>query len=95
MSYAKFSLMLAVAFFALNGCAKPQLPDADSPPARLYVERCGGCHQPYDPRSLTAEMWRMQVAAMLPKIADAGLPPLSQSDQAAILAYLEHNAGQP
>jgi hypothetical protein len=76
------------------GCTRPPIPDADSPPARLYRERRGGCHQPYDPHSLTAAMWRMQVAAMLPKIAEAGLPPLSQSDQAAILAYLEHNAGQ-
>jgi len=39
-------------------------------------------------------MWRIQVIAMLPKIAEAGQPPLTQDDKAAILAYLERNAGR-
>jgi hypothetical protein len=84
----------AAMLLSLVGCARPQLPDADSPPARLYRERCGGCHQPYDPHSLTAAMWRIQVAAMMPKMTEAGQPPLSQADQAVILAYLERNAGR-
>ena len=94
MFHVKPILGVAAGLLTLIGCARPQLPDADSPSARLYRERCGGCHQPYAPRSLTAAMWRIQVAAMLPKMAEAGQPPLSQADQAAILAYLERNAGR-
>lgn len=61
--------------------------------AQLYAARCGGCHEPYDPRSLTAAMWRIQVDAMMPKLVAAGQP-LSDDDKAAIVAYLTRNAGQ-
>ena len=95
MFHAKMSLGLAAAaLFAMNGCSRAPLPDGNSAAARLYGERCGGCHRLYDPRSLTAAMWRIQVAAMMPKIAEAGQEPLSASDQAVILSYLERNAGQ-
>ncbi len=42
---------------------------------------------------MTAAMWATQVDAMEPKIAQAGLPPLSEGEHRAILNYLERNAG--
>jgi hypothetical protein len=42
---------------------------------------------------MTAAMWATQVDAMEPKIAQAGLPPLSEGERRAILNYLERNAG--
>lgn len=84
-------------FFALAmafaGCARTPLPEAGTPDAQLYVNRCGSCHQAIQPGSLTAEMWRMQVEAMRGKIADAGLTPLSPEEENAILAYLRRHAG--
>ncbi len=41
---------------------------------------------------MTAEMWRIQVEAMMPKLAAAGTP-LSEEDKATIVAYLKRNAG--
>ena len=41
---------------------------------------------------MTAEMWRIQVDAMMPKLAAAGTA-LSEEDKATILAYLKRNAG--
>ena len=85
-------LLLVLGLTAAAGCAKRSLPEADSPVAQLYGERCGARHEAYDPESMTAEMWRIQVDAMIPKLAAAGQS-LSDADKAAIVAYLKRNAG--
>jgi hypothetical protein len=73
------------------GCNRP-LPAATTPVARLYVARCAVCHRAYSPHSLTATMWAVQVAAMEPKIAAAGLAPLTTEEEHEILDYLQSNA---
>ena len=85
-------VFLAAGLMAASGCTKRSLPEADTPAAQLYAKHCGGCHQLYDPRSLTAEMWRIQVDAMMPKLAAAGQR-LSDADRATLVAYLTRNAG--
>jgi hypothetical protein len=77
----------------LAGCARP-LPEAGGAAAQFYVDRCGSCHQAYQPRSLTAEMWRIQLDAMQAKIVAAGQAPLSSEDRNALLDYLRRNAGK-
>jgi hypothetical protein len=80
----------------MAGCARPPaapLPQAGSPAETLYVSRCSVCHSAYDPRSMTAAMWQIQVTAMESRIEHAGLPPLSPADRATILNYLTSNAG--
>src|SRR5215472_11282835 len=65
------SLLFTDLLFA--GCQKPQpLPEQGTYAQRLYVERCGGCHRPYSPASMTAAMWEVQVEAMRAKILQAG-----------------------
>ena len=88
-----FLAVLAAVAFAVAGCSRP-LPEQGSAAARLYTERCGNCHRPYQPRSLTAAMWQVQVAAMRQKIAAAGQPPLTPDQDREILEYLQRNAGQ-
>jgi hypothetical protein len=80
--------------FALSGCARKALPDQGSPDAQLYVARCGQCHAPYNPHTMTAAMWRAQVPMMEDKMRQASLPPLSDNDREQILDYLTANAGQ-
>ena len=80
-------------FLLLAGCARPPLPEAGTAAAQLYTARCGTCHAPYNPHVLTAAMWQVQVEAMRAKIVAAGQPPLSFTDQDAILAYLRRNSG--
>ncbi len=70
------------------------MPDQTSPNAQLYVARCGQCHAPYKPHTMTADMWRAQLPMMEDKMRQAGLPPLSDSDREQILDYLTANAGQ-
>jgi len=84
---------LALLAIVLTGCKPPSLPDASSPGAQLYVERCGNCHAPYNPHEMTASMWDTQVTMMEVKIQAAGMPPLTSDERESILEYLKHNAG--
>ncbi|HTW88361.1 MAG TPA: hypothetical protein VMD75_10185 [Candidatus Binataceae bacterium] len=84
---------LAVAILGgIWGCHRAPLPETGSYAERLYVERCGGCHAAYNPRSMTAAMWQVQVQAMEPRIAQTGRP-LSLDERRAIVDYLTRNAG--
>jgi Dihaem cytochrome c len=83
--------MVAIAV-AIAGCTRP-LPEEGSVSERIYADRCGGCHRPYQPRSMTAAMWQAQVVAMREKIAAAGMPPLTPEQEREVLDYLRRNAG--
>jgi len=83
-----------LAFLLFAGCQKSKpLPEQGTYAQHLYVERCGACHRPYSPASMTAAMWEAQVEAMDAKIMQAGQPPLSLQQHLAILDYLKRNAG--
>jgi mono/diheme cytochrome c family protein len=86
---------IALAFLSifLSGCKPASLPDAASPGAQLYVERCGNCHAPYNPHEMTAAMWDTQVTMMETKIQAAGQLPLTSDERESILEYLKRNAG--
>ncbi len=85
--------LLTVFLFASCQNSKP-LPEQGTYAQQLYVERCGTCHRPYSPASMTAAMWEAQIEAMDTKIAQAGQPPLSPEQQLAIFDYLKRNAGR-
>ncbi len=86
-------LALGLAMLAgVAGCRRAALPESGSYPARLYTERCGACHAAYNPRSMTATMWAVQMQAMDPRMAQAGRP-LSDAERRTILEYLTRNAG--
>jgi mono/diheme cytochrome c family protein len=84
-----FGLLIAAAM--LTACQRP-LPEQGSPDQALYARRCGSCHRPYNPRSLTAAMWQVQMQAMEPRIEQAGMPALTAPERHDILSYLSRNA---
>jgi hypothetical protein len=89
------ALLIAVAATVIPaGCRQAPLPDADSAPARLYVQRCGQCHNAYNPHSMTAAMWETQVDLMQGKMREAGVEPLNSEERGEILDYLRRNAGR-
>jgi hypothetical protein len=94
--HRKISVLIAAAaafaIGALAGC-QSKIPEEDTYAGQLYVRRCGNCHQPYNPQSLTAAMWEIQVPKMEQKIAQAGLPSLAPDQKDTILDYLRRNAG--
>jgi len=85
-------LALVALAIAIAGCTRP-LPEEGSVAARTYTERCGSCHRPYQPHSMTALMWQAQMTVMRQKIAAAGQPPLTAEQDRTILEYLQRNAG--
>ncbi|HUY27850.1 MAG TPA: hypothetical protein VMV27_10565 [Candidatus Binataceae bacterium] len=87
-------MALVFAALALAGCGRrAALPEAGTPAAALYQYRCGQCHAAYNPRTMTAAMWDLQVARMQGKMRNAGLPALNDAQRATILDYLTRNAG--
>jgi mono/diheme cytochrome c family protein len=87
------SLLFTSLLFA--GCQKSQpLPEQGTYAQQLYANRCGACHRPYSPASMTAAMWEVQVETMRAKIAQAGQPPLSPEQLLTILDYLKRNSGR-
>jgi hypothetical protein len=86
-------LTLAVGLLA-GGC-NARLPDPESRGARLYADRCAGCHRLYAPAAMTSAMWKIVVVRMQGELARRGLPPLSADDQALLLDYLDrHSTGR-
>jgi hypothetical protein len=90
---SRAAFILALAGLVISGCKRASLPDATSPAAQLYVNRCGNCHVPYPPHEMTASMWETQVTMMEVKIQAAGMPPLTSDERESILEYLKGNAG--
>ena len=86
-------LIFALASLVISGCKRASLPDATSPGAELYANRCGNCHVPYNPHEMTASMWDTQVTMMEVKMQAAGLPPLTSDERESIVEYLKRNAG--
>ncbi len=75
----------------LSGCT-PELPEPESPGARLYAERCNGCHQLQIPSSMTAAMWQIQVDRMQGEMVRRGMAPLSPTEKQVVLDYLTRHA---
>lgn len=73
------------------GCTHA-LPDPDSPGAQIYQARCGTCHPLHQPRSLTAAMWEIQVTKMRETMRRGGARPLTEVEEAVLLAYLRAHA---
>jgi hypothetical protein len=79
--------LAALAWLGSSGC-EPALPDPDSPGARLYRNRCGGCHRLYAPGSMTSAMWGVQVERMQAEFVRRGVPVLTPTETEALLGYL-------
>jgi hypothetical protein len=87
------ALVTLLSAAALFGCS-PDVPEPETPPAQLYVSRCGGCHRVYAPGSMTAAMWEMQVERMRGELVRRGVPPLNKEERETVLAYLRrHSSG--
>jgi hypothetical protein len=95
MRLVRSTLMaLAAAGLAIAsaGC-QPKIPEQDSYAGQLYMRRCGQCHAPYNPQSMTAAMWEIEVPKMEQKMLQAGFPPMASDQKQIISDYLHRNAG--
>jgi hypothetical protein len=90
------SLLTATAGVLLLGAVgcEPALPEPDSPGATVLRERCRGCHRLSAPGSMTIDMWRVQIARMHERFAQAQRPWLTPDEERTLLDYLQRHAGQ-
>lgn len=85
--------VLSLACAAVLAACSAELPEPDSPGARLLSARCGGCHRLYAPSLMTAAMWKVQVDRMRLLFHQRGIPWLAPDEERTLLAYLERHAG--
>lgn len=77
---------------AALGCG-PSLPDPDSPGARVLAVRCGQCHRPYAPQTMTVAMWDVQLDRMRRLFAERRIPWLHPEEERVLREYLAAHAG--
>ena len=82
--------LVLIAFVA--GCGA-DLPDPKSPGAIVLRDRCGGCHRPFLPGTMTIDMWKMQMGRMRQLYAQRGIPWLRPEEERVLLEYLGAHAG--
>ncbi len=88
------SVVLVLLCTSITAC-ETALPEPDSEGARLYRQRCSGCHRLYQPGLLTPEMWQFMLARMDTEFVRLGRPPLSETERRTILDYLNAHAQRP
>ncbi|MGH7896117.1 MAG: hypothetical protein ACREQL_15705 [Candidatus Binatia bacterium] len=82
---------LALALATLVACTT--LPDPESPGAQAYARRCGECHRPYAPGSLTWPMWEYQLGRMKTLFSQLRRPWLGAEEEELVAGYLQRHAG--
>ena len=87
-------VILGLLCASLTAC-ETSLPEPDSEGARLYRQRCSGCHRLYQPGLLTPEMWQFMLARMDTEFVRLGRPPLSETERRIIFDYLNAHAQRP
>lgn len=68
------------------------MPDADSPIAKSYIDRCGRCHGAPNPGVHTAMEWPPVLHRMQNRMAQKGVKPLSADEFTMLLEYLQKHA---
>ena len=82
------SRALIVCALLLAACDTP-LPDPQSAGGQIYQVRCSGCHRLYEPRSLTAAMWEVQIKRMQEEMVRRGVNPLTEQEHHLVMSYLK------
>jgi len=93
MTCATVRRIAASAFIAAltSGCM-PDLPEPESPSAKLYAERCSSCHRLYAPNVMTAATWELILKRMQGEMRLRGVEPLSSTESKTLRAYLSRYA---
>lgn len=83
----------AIALGLLVAACQAELPEPQSPGARLYRAQCDtGCHRLFQPGSMTAAMWEIQVERKQREFRRTGRRPLTDAQVAVLLAYLSRHS---
>jgi len=81
-------LAALVCLLLLAACETP-IPDPQSAGAQVYQVRCSGCHRVYDPGTMTAAMWEIQLQRMQEEMLRRAVNPLTEQEHHLVMSYLK------
>ena len=85
--------LLLIGIALLIASCEQTLPEADSPRAVLYSDKCGACHTAPHPQAHTYKAWKKIVPKMEKRVEATGIRPiLSEEEMTDILSYLKKHA---
>lgn len=93
MSRAWWGVLCVCAVVSAGPGCGPELPEAESVAAQVYVQRCSGCHRVYHPGLLTVQMWDFMLTRMDDELRRLGRPPLQGQERETVRAYLHKHSG--
>ena len=79
---------LAVVLILFSAACSGDGQGTQSVGADAYSRQCGHCHRLYEPGKMNYESWETTVKRMKRRFEPGGLPPLSPTDEVALLEYL-------
>ncbi len=71
-----------------------EYPEAGSPAAKLFLEKCSFCHVAPAPTAHAARVWPGVLQRMQMRMKAKGMPSLNNRTLADILDYLQRNAAE-
>ncbi len=86
----KIALIFALSFTTTTWAA--EIPDADSPAAKLFANKCSVCHAMPYPERLDWPHWRHMLGVMKQRMDERGIAEPSNAEWRQIAAYLKKNA---
>lgn len=91
-SITKKTVLFAALTILTLGCYM-ELPDKNTPNGRLYIEKCGICHEPMHPSMLSIKGWTNMITKMEKKLKNTPVrEPLTEEEKTRILEYLNSHA---
>ncbi len=87
-------LLILSAMMLVTACAGRQtpIPNAESPEAKLYAEKCDACHSLPHPKRHSYAKWQQMTKLMESHIKEKEMAPLSDGERKTIMGYLKENA---
>jgi hypothetical protein len=86
--------LLMVSILLIAGCAAGRptpIPDAGSPAARLYVEKCGPCHSVPHPKRHTFAEWEHIILMMKERMESKEMS-FTPEEKMIVLNYLKEHS---
>ena len=88
----RFFLLLMCWMVTASPTWAADIPDADSPGARLYASHCSVCHALPHPKRLDWPRWRHILGVMRIRMRERGVAEPTKEQWRRIAAYLKRHA---
>ncbi|MDQ7011880.1 MAG: hypothetical protein Q9M29_08675 [Mariprofundaceae bacterium] len=92
MKTIHYLIIAACLVVAAPSYAATPIPDADSPQAKIYAEKCSVCHVLPHPKRLHFAQWQHMLTLMDRRMKERHVPLPGKEERQAIVDYLKTHA---